>query len=168
MIRPSDMEMLVAGASSKSEKMRRLAAAGCSRQEIADFLGVRYQFVYNVLAEDEKKRNQAAGLAEAASVWEGEATSAEPVTTIKIGADGTATIPAAVFAEAGLRPGDCFVPDIAGEGDIRLLSGHAALARAQELLRQSKQGKGSLVDEILEERRRDARALRQDADKRHG
>lgn len=34
---------------SKSEQIRRLGAKGMSRSEIARQLGVRYQFVYNVL-----------------------------------------------------------------------------------------------------------------------
>ena len=33
----------------KSERMRQLAAQGMSRSDIARELGVRYQFVYNVL-----------------------------------------------------------------------------------------------------------------------
>lgn len=33
----------------KSERMRQMAAQGMSRSEIARELGVRYQFVYNVL-----------------------------------------------------------------------------------------------------------------------
>ena len=34
---------------SKSERIRQLAAEGMSRSDIARELGVRYQFVYNVL-----------------------------------------------------------------------------------------------------------------------
>jgi hypothetical protein len=72
------------------------------------------------------------------------------------------------LSEAGLRPGDSFIPDVAGVGDVRLLSGDAALKRAQELIRQSMRGKASLVDEILRERRRDAGNLAKDIERRRG
>src|SRR5215470_16205423 len=96
---------LIEGVSTKSEKIRRLAEADYSRQEIADFLGVRYQFVYNVLAADEKKRilaeaeeqkkrgEAAAGMAESAPIWSANVPPLEPA-SVKIGRDGTATIPA--------------------------------------------------------------------------
>ena len=173
------MERLVQGATTKSEKMRRLAVAGFTRQEIADFLGVRYQFVRNVLVEHEKKQEQGqSGLAEARQAWRADTAPVDFLGTVKVAADGSAVIPACVLAEAGLRAGDSFVPDVAGEGDIRLLSGSAALRRAQELVRQASQnktgqgkadqGQTGLVDEILQERRRDAGNFAKDAEKRHG
>jgi len=166
---PNDMERLVAGAKSKSEKMRKLAAAGYSRQQIADFLGVRYQFVRNVLIEDERRRGEGQpGLAESASSWRGEEGAGEPFAALRVRSDGTVVIPANILAQAGLKPGDSFVPDVAGEGDVRLLSGTAALRRAQELVRASARGKPDLVDEILEARRRDARNLAKDAESRNG
>ena len=44
------MEALTANLpDNKSEKIRHLAAAGYERADIAKYLGIRYQFVYNVL-----------------------------------------------------------------------------------------------------------------------
>ena len=47
------MEKLIRGLTSKSEKMRALAGAGYARADIARFLGTRYQFVRNVLVQEE-------------------------------------------------------------------------------------------------------------------
>lgn len=44
-----EMELICEGQSTKSEKIRRLGAAGVAKGDIARYLGVRYQFVYNVL-----------------------------------------------------------------------------------------------------------------------
>src|SRR5689334_5227005 len=105
------MERVAAGAASKSEKMRRLAVAGYSRQQIADFLGVRYQFVRNVLVEHEKRRGERSGLAEAGQDWAGVGAGAdEPALAITVGPDGGAFIPATILAQAGLKPGDAFIP----------------------------------------------------------
>ena len=165
-----DMERIAAGAPSKSEKMRKLAAAGYSRQQIADFLAVRYQFVRNVLVEHEKRQRQLqSGLAEEGKEWAGlRAVSAAPGSPIAVSPDGSAVIPASVLAQAGLKAGDSFIPDVAGEGDVRLLSGIAALRRAQELVRESLGGETDPVDEILEARRQDARNLAKDAENRDG
>ena len=45
----AEMAALTNGLPSKSEKIRRLAAAGVATSTIADFLGIRYQFAYNVI-----------------------------------------------------------------------------------------------------------------------
>lgn len=43
----------------KSEKIRALHKAGLSRYAIAKALGIRYQFVYNVLARGAPKKEMA-------------------------------------------------------------------------------------------------------------
>ncbi len=45
------MDEVVAGRSTKSDKIRALDGAGYSRSEIANYLGIRYQHVWNVLAQ---------------------------------------------------------------------------------------------------------------------
>src|SRR5258708_19211233 len=49
------MRQLTQGLNSKSDKMRALAKAGYERADIARFLGTRYQFVRNVLIQDEAR-----------------------------------------------------------------------------------------------------------------
>ena len=49
------MDELTAGVRTKSDKIRRLAAAGYARAGIARYLGIRYQFVYNVLSGPQPK-----------------------------------------------------------------------------------------------------------------
>src|SRR5947209_827698 len=52
------MQKLTKGLASKSEKMRALASAGYERADIARFLGTRYQFVRNVLVQDEERKSR--------------------------------------------------------------------------------------------------------------
>jgi hypothetical protein len=41
---------------SKSSKIRKLVAAGMSKGEVAKLLGVRFQFVYNVMEKESRKK----------------------------------------------------------------------------------------------------------------
>jgi len=45
----ADMDRVCAGLRTKSDKIRALATAGAAKGEIARYLDIRYQFVYNVL-----------------------------------------------------------------------------------------------------------------------
>ena len=47
---------IVDGDATKSDKIRRLDELGLARADIAKALGIRYQFVRNVLVEDERRR----------------------------------------------------------------------------------------------------------------
>jgi DNA invertase Pin-like site-specific DNA recombinase len=44
------------GEESKSSKIRKLVAAGMSKGEVAKLLGVRFQFVYNVMEKEGRKK----------------------------------------------------------------------------------------------------------------
>jgi antitoxin component of MazEF toxin-antitoxin module len=75
---------------------------------------------------------------------------------IRLGADGSAVIPASILSAAGFREGDGVVARVSGEGDVRLLSSRAAMHVAQELVRQFVPENVSLVDELKKERRRES------------
>jgi len=45
----AEMDRICADAVSKSDKIRRLAKAGVSKGDIARYLDIKYQFVYNVI-----------------------------------------------------------------------------------------------------------------------
>lgn len=45
----AEMDRTCAGATTKSDKIRRLWDGGAEKSDIARYLGVRYQFVYNVI-----------------------------------------------------------------------------------------------------------------------
>jgi AbrB family looped-hinge helix DNA binding protein len=144
---PQQMLKLTEGLASKSEKMRVLAKAGYGRKVIAGFLGVRYQFVRNVLVENEARN--AKKVAAAAS---GESELAP--TKLRLGPDGRVVIPAAFREALGLSEGDTLIASI-DDGELNLLTRRAAVRRAQAIVRQFVPEGVSLVDELIEDRRRE-------------
>jgi AbrB family looped-hinge helix DNA binding protein len=152
---PQRMRELTEGLTSKSDKMRVLAKAGYGRKAIADFLGTRYQFVRNVLVQDEaRKAKQAAA-----------ATSSGPTelapTRLRVGPDGRVVIPAAFREALGLSEGTTLIAALEG-GELHLLTVPAAVRKAQAIVRQFVPKGVSLVDELLEERRREVEREQRD------
>jgi AbrB family looped-hinge helix DNA binding protein len=141
------MRKLTEGLGSKSDKMRVLAKAGYKRAAIADFLGTRYQFVRNVLVQDEARL--AKQVAAAAS---GETQL--PPAKLRLGPDGRVLIPAAFREALGISEGDTLVASI-DDGELNLLTRRAAVRRAQAIVRQFVPQGVSLVDELIEDRRRE-------------
>jgi hypothetical protein len=151
------MDALTRHLPSKSAKIRALGAAGYARQQIADFLNIRYQHVRNVLVEEERKRagfSEAPGSPPDAAMRPPAASSGR--LKVLVGSDGSVMLPAGILAGAGYRPGDALFVSAFGEGEVRLLSSRAALRRAQELVRRFVPANISLVDDLLRERRREA------------
>jgi len=144
------MEKLTRGLSSKSEKMRTLAGAGYDRADIARFLGTRYQFVRNVLVHDEARKSKQAGSASQARVLPEHLSPLK----VKLGPDGRVVVPAAFREALGLKEGDTLIAS-AGAGELKLMTIPAAVRRAQEMLRQFVPEGVSLVDELIEDRRRE-------------
>jgi AbrB family looped-hinge helix DNA binding protein len=144
------MEKLTRGLTSKSEKMRTLAGAGYARADIARFLGARYQFVRNVLVQDEaRKSKQAASASKAASLPE----HLSPM-KVKLGPDGRVVVPAPFREMLGLKEGDTLIAS-AESGELKFMTIQAAVRRAQKMLRQFVPEGVSLVDELIEDRRRE-------------
>ena len=100
------MDELTAEVRTKSDKIRRLAAAGYARADIARYLGIRYQFVYNVLSGPQPKaahlpRGPAPTVAaEPESQEPGEPASRWVWTTV--GKGGVIRLPVAVLASMGV------------------------------------------------------------------
>src|ERR1700733_6044067 len=107
------MRHLTEGLPSKSEKMRVLAKAGYKRKVIADFLGTRYQFVRNVLVQDEARQAKR----EATTTASGE-TKLAP-TKLRLGPDGRVVIPVAFREALGLSEGDTLIASI-DDGELNL------------------------------------------------
>jgi len=151
------MEKLTRGLPSKSEKMRTLAGAGYARTDIARFLGARYQFVRNVLVQDEMRKSKQGGAHSARAV------SSERLapTKVRLGPDGRIVIPAALREALGLKEGDTLIASM-DQGELRLMTIQAAVRRAQAVLRQFVPEGVSLVDELLEDRRREVEQEEQD------
>jgi bifunctional DNA-binding transcriptional regulator/antitoxin component of YhaV-PrlF toxin-antitoxin module len=146
MSRP-DPRAVTAGLKTKSDKFRALAAAGYSRAEISRIVGVRYQFVRNVLTADEGRRE--AGVAEAGVPFVDDRPQ-----RLRVGAEGRVVIPA-LFREAlGIAEGAVLYARLE-DGGIRLYTGEEAIARARASLGLTGRHSTGMADELIAERRAD-------------
>lgn len=187
---------VLASDATKADKIRRLDELGMSRADIARAIGVRYQYVRNVLVEDERRQAalekvRASGIPRAAPAQAGppggvreaspaayagkvggqagskneNAAAAEsdfapddpriPVwRTLNEG--GMLELPSSFLAELGIEEGDrvCLKLDANG---LKVMNRDAALTHAQELASRYMTDGVSLVDELIAERRREAR-----------
>jgi AbrB family looped-hinge helix DNA binding protein len=141
------MDSLTKSLPTKSAKIRRLAEAGVARADIARFLNLRYQHVRNVLvaAEHNPGREEAAKPAD---------TTDEQSGRVRIGPQGRIQIPAATIAKLGLKEGQTLFVEVES-GEIHLLPVAAAVSRAQAIIRKFVPAEVSLVDQLLEDRRRE-------------
>ncbi len=156
---PHAMECVVEGHNTVSDKIRALDRAGYSRSEIARFLGKRYQHVRNVLVGD-----QQVGRPEVATYTattqpkppsEEENVGENRSVKVRLDGDGRVALPQAMRERLGLQSGDVLFARVE-DGEIHLLTPRAAMARAQAILRQFVPEGVSLVDELIEDRRREA------------
>ncbi len=148
----TEMARVVAGtaAVTKSAKIRALATAGYSRADIAKFVGCRYQFVRNVLVDDERKAERAQRSAEVAH-----AADAGNSMKVKLDGEGRVAIPPSVRQALGLKPGDTLIVS-AEDGDLHFLSIPSAIRKAQAIVRKFVPEGVSLADELIDDRRREA------------
>jgi AbrB family looped-hinge helix DNA binding protein len=144
------MSRLTEGLPSKSEKIRRLGSAGYSRSQIADFLGVRYQFVRNVLVDAERRSGQRSSEATSEPVPQTD----PPAARIKVGANGLIVLPDAIRSALAVKEGDTLVASVEG-GELSLLTIPAAVRRAQAIVREVVPEGVSLVEDLLQDRRRE-------------
>jgi AbrB family looped-hinge helix DNA binding protein len=143
-------EQVTAELPTKSAKIRALHDAGYSRTEIADFLGIRYQHVRNVLVNDARVKGTNGPASQSGASGGGAV-----VMRVRIGAEGRVLIPAAFREKLGLKESDTLLASME-EGGIRLLTIPAAVRHAQALIRHHVPEGISLVDELLADRRREA------------
>lgn len=156
----AEMARLTAGFSSKSEKMRALAKAGYQRGEIARFLGTSYQFVRNVLVQEEAREAREAaagpGMREEAAKFDAapQSTKARESTKARVGSRGELILPSQIREAMNLKEGDVLVASFEDD-ELRLLTMPAAVRKAQAIVRKYVPEGVSLVDELLEDRRRE-------------
>jgi len=159
------MDELTAGLPSKSAKIRRLAAAGCQRAEIARYLGIRYQFVYNVLSAPQPgtsrftgNRARRTGRPERSGSNQGSSKvprqSPDWVwTTVSKG--GAIQIPKAILEAVGINEGDQV--KLSREDDVLCVVSRAtALRDLQDHVHRYVPEGVSLVQQLLAERRAEA------------
>jgi AbrB family looped-hinge helix DNA binding protein len=153
------MSQVTQGLPTKSAKIRALNDSGFSRQQIADFLGIRYQHVRNVLLDEERKKKGSMATSIATGVEAGVSSRSAKV---RLDAEGRVTIPEHIRNRLSLKEGDTLV--VSADGDaVRLLTIPAAVRRAQAIVRRFVPEDVSLVEELLEERRKEAERESQDA-----
>lgn len=150
------MREVVKGLETVSDKIRALDAAGFARADIARFLDKRYQHVRNVLVAD---KSTGKGRQEARPSSPRTEPSQLPTrlkSRLQIGAGGRIVIPAEIRSAMGIGEGDIVLARVV-DGELRLLSQEAAIRKAQEVVRKHVPEGVSLVDELIAERRADAR-----------
>ncbi len=159
------MQRITEGLPTKSEKMRQLAMAGFKRSEIAKYLGVRYQFVYNVLSAPAPKRGRAGRGVQPKSTPSPSEVSCAPQTAMaepparwiwtRIGKNGAIALPEALRAALAIREGDS-VQLVIEDDAIRILTRDAALRALTSDVRRTIPEGVSLVDELIGDRRAEA------------
>jgi AbrB family looped-hinge helix DNA binding protein len=140
---------------SKSEKMRELAAQGLARADIARRLGVRYQFVRNVLEREKAKKQAGQGRGGFSDRRQAEMTDSAAV-KVRLGPDGRIVVPAGFRDALNLKEGDVLFARLDGD-EVQLLTPKAAMRRARRMLRQFVSDDANLANELIEERRREAK-----------
>lgn len=147
----SEIRRALAGSKTTSAKVRELASRGMSRSEIAKTLGISYQHAYNVLAQDEARKVKAVpqGFADRP-----QASLSELTAKVRIGPDGRLVIPASFREALGLGEGDTLFARVE-DGEIHLLTAKAVMRRVNSMVREFVPEGVSLVDELLEDRRRE-------------
>ena len=146
---------VVAGLTTKADKIRALFRAGYSRSEIAGFLEVRYQHVRNVLVQSGYMETQLSRPMPAEDV---ESKDSAPVLVrTAIGPGGRVVIPAAYRKALEVDEGDYIVMQMDGD-ELRVVNDEKEFARVQAMIARYVPEGVSLVDELIAERRREAAA----------
>jgi len=163
---PDRMTQIVEPFTTVSDKIRALDAAGAPRAEIARFLGKRYQHVRNVLVEGAPKERYTVGRVEFSDVREAPAPafSMDAETSmfrLPIAQDGTVKLPASVLEALGLKPGGIAIAELRAD-HLTILSVGESIRRVQRMVRELIPGNHSLVDALIEDRRREAAAEEND------
>lgn len=158
------MGEITAGLPTKSEKIRRLAAAGFKRADIARYLDIRYQHVRNVLIGPQPKKvmnmmpqnGPAAPVRSPGSEGRAAAPGAEQQWIwTAVGRGGRIDIPATFLETMGVGEGDPI--QLSVEGDtLRILNRDTVIREVQAYVRRYIPKDVSLVDELLKERRAEA------------
>lgn len=153
----ADMDALVAGLTTKADKIRALARAGYSRSQIADYLGILYQHARNVLVDEERRRGaRQPGMAEGEVPFEHQKdVDVSRAVWIDVSDDGTMTLPPALLAAVGLAKGGALLARFDDDA-IRMMTPEATTRKIQAIVRRSVPEGVSLVDELIAERRAEA------------
>ena len=169
------MAALVEGQPTKAAKIRRLGAAGYKRQAIADFLGISYQHVRNVLRQPALSAASYAvpparpstGLADSGGgQYESVSTEFDAgmgTARFVIDRHGRITLTPELLAALGTRAGGRITARVE-DGELIIMGPDAALRFVRKLVPQWKPGRPRGSDALIAERR--AEAAREEAEYR--
>lgn len=134
-----ELEAIVAGVPTKSEKIRLLDRAGLAKAEIADFLGITYQHAYNVLFRDKAKprKRKAADDQDERQVFQ-----------VKLGAGLKMTLPPEFAESEGLEAGDVVICRRDPDG-LKIMSSAAAADYLRTVLRQRLPDQADMLEALL-------------------
>lgn len=150
------MREVVKGLDTVSDKIRALDAAGFARADIARFLDKRYQHVRNVLVAGRPASKRPPDARPSSLAMDRPLLPARLKSRLQIGAGGRIVIPAEMRTAMGVAEGDVLLARVV-DGELKLLSQDAAIRKAQDVVRRHVAEGVSLVDELLAERRAEAR-----------
>jgi hypothetical protein len=134
-----DMEAIVQGVATKSEKIRLLHAAGAKRADIARFLEIRYQHVYNVL-KDRGGRDEVNEV--------GAPSDPGQVSRARVEAGSKIALPREFVEAEGLRAGDEVICRRDPDG-IKIMSRAAVQEQLKAVLRQRLPEQADLLEAVL-------------------
>jgi len=134
-----EMEAIVAGVPTKSEKIRLLNRAGVAKADIARFLDIRYQHVYNVLLRDKKAspQNESAGEQTEQQVYQ-----------VKLGAGLKMALPPEFAETESLEAGDVVICRRDPDG-LKIMSSTAAEDYLRTVLRQRLPEQAEMLEALL-------------------
>ena len=145
----AEMSRIVDDLPTKSCKIRALDAAGYKRADIARFLGIRYQFVRNVLVNGPPK-------SEAGKSPRTDEPGSIDSQKLRIAEDGRLVIPAEM-RRAMLVDETGMITARVVDGELRVLTPKAALRSLQRMGQKASADGISMADELIAERRAEAR-----------
>lgn len=169
------MAALVEGQPTKAAKIRRLGSAGYKRQAIADFLGISYQHVRNVLKQPSvvsatyaiPSARRTRGVADSgAAQYEPPSTefdAAIGIARFVIDGQGRITLSPELIAALGTRKGGLITARLEN-GELIVMGLEAVLRFVRRGIPKWKPGQTRWSDELIAERR--AEAAREEAEYR--
>jgi AbrB family looped-hinge helix DNA binding protein len=147
------------GLSSTAARIRALHEKGLTKSEIVAYLNAhfkepgrphafRYQHVYNVLAQSRPRARpgEMAGRAQGESIPDR--------IDLYVDSAGRVVIPAIFRSAMEIEAGDRLMARVV-DGELRLITPKMGIRRAQRIIRETIPTDVSLVDELIEERRRE-------------
>ncbi len=148
------MNELVAGLSTKSDKIRRLVQQGYRQSDVARFLGIRDQFVSNVVRQSKQRKLH--GFEENSTDSEFDARGTSNRLRLRVDGAGRVLLPANVRRIMGIEPDGGEVMVDLCDGELRLITPVMAVKNAQKLVQDLIPGEDSLADQLIEDRKREA------------